>query len=480
MSERDILTQWLGCAVHRLRLNLWLREASALACCLLCIAALYQALRVALGVPEVLTALLPMFVLGGVGLVGLFAWRLSRRPTLAQAAAAADRRADLKDQLGSALWFAQQRSPSPMIQLLLERATLTVERLEPRRLFPVVVPGGLPLAAALAVLAGVLAWLSPRIGEPGINSMPAGASASAYTKSRLQQVDTEATIDEPQREQVVARQLDELVRALANDSSPEAIAQALGARDARSAAQLLEAIRRRQAAQASTSRAARPQNEQMSEALAQGILERLKHLSTEDSSAQAPQPVEDADQSTARLQRELRDEMEEVQRSRPGQQSAGEDALNTLLRAISRNSTGGRELVRGETEALQDAGRTSVGGGGAMGRRVGVSQAGGGNGEQPRSSPDASADEPVLGQKTQRLAVQLQTVKVEQSADDDRNGAEDAFYAATQAQASRLEYEAVTARSRQATERNGDGERMPMAYREAVKRYMLGQHGKER
>jgi hypothetical protein len=218
----------------------------------------------------------------------------------------------------------------------------------------------------------------------------------------------------------------------------------------------------------------------MSEALAQGILERLKELSKEDGAAPAPQPIEDAGPSTARLQRELRDEMEEVQRSRPGQQSAGEDALNTMLRAISRNSTGGRELVRGETEAMQDAGRTSVGGGGAMGRRVGVSQAGGGNGEQPRSNADGNADdEPVLGKKTQRLAVQLQMVKVEHSADENRDGAEDAFYAATQAQASKLEYEAVKARSRQGSEGSAGGERTPMAYRDAVKHYMLGQHRKE-
>jgi hypothetical protein len=218
----------------------------------------------------------------------------------------------------------------------------------------------------------------------------------------------------------------------------------------------------------------------MSDALAQGIIERLKQLSNEGGEVQPPSSVEDGDQSTARLQRKLREEQEDAQRSRPGEQSAHEDALNTALRAISRNSTGGRELVRGETEAQQDAGRTSVGGGGAMGRRVGVTQAGGGNGEQPRSNPAGNDEsDPVLGKKTQRLDVQLQTVKVEQSADDARNGAEDAFYAATQAQASKLEYESVTARSRQRMEREASGERTPMAYRDAVRQYMLDQHRKE-
>ena len=115
-----------------------------------------------------------------------------------------------------------------------------------------------------------------------------------------------------------------------------------------------------------------------------------------------------------------------------------------------------------------------------MGRRVGVSQAGGGDGEQPRSNPQGNADaEPVLGKKTQRLAVQLQTVKVEQSADEDRNGAEDAYYAATQAQAAKLDYEAVTAHRRSVNEQEVDRERMPLAYREAVKQYMIEQHRRE-
>jgi hypothetical protein len=480
MSERDILTQWLGRAARRLRLNLWLREASAMACWLLCAAALYQTIRVLLGVPEVVAALLPLFVLGGAGLVALFGWRVSRRPTLAQAAAAADRRADLKDQLGSALWFSQQGAVSPVIALLLERATHTVQRLELERLFPIVVPRGLPIAGLLAVLGVVLAGLSPRVAAPVVNSAATANPAASIKNIRRQQTDQESAAVQTQREQAAARQLDDLVRELGSNASPEAIAQALGTRDARSTAQLLDAIRRRQAAQPGATRAAHPQGEQMSDALAQGILERLKQLSNEGGEAQPPSPIEDGDRSTARLQRELREEQEDVQRSRPGEQSAREDALNTALRAISRNSTGGREMVRGETEAQQDAGRTSVGGGGAMGRRVGVSQAGGGNGEQPRSNPDGNDEgDPVLGRKTQRLDVQLQTVKVEQSADDDRNGAEDAFYAATQAQASKLEYENVTARSRQRMEHDASGERTPMAYRDAVRQYMLEQHRRE-
>ena len=76
--------------------------------------------------------------------------------------------------------------------------------------------------------------------------------------------------------------------------------------------------------------------------------------------------------------------------------------------------------------------------------------------------------------------MQLQAVKVEQSDEEDPNGAEEAFYAATQAQASKLEYQALAGRQRYAAEQGATRERMPMADRDAVKQYMVGQHGKEK
>jgi hypothetical protein len=362
---------------------------------------------------------------------------------------------------------------------------LTVQRLELKRVFPLVVPRGLPVAAALAVLAGVLVCLSPRAAAPLSHiATIAPAAAVKPAQSLAPQDDVDTADRASKREQAAANaQLDQLMRELATDASAEAIAQALGARDPKSAAQLMEAIRRRQAAaQASGTRATHTALDQMTEAVAQGILERIKELTTEEGGVpQTPPPLEDAESPTERLQRELRAEMDEVQRSRPGEQSTRENDLNTQMRGMSRRSTGGRELVRGESDPMQEAGRTSVGGGGSMGRRIGVSQAGGGDGEQPRSNPEGNAEaEPVMGKKTQRLAVQLQAVKVEQSAEEDPNGAEDAFYAATQAQASKLDYETLTARQRYAADQGAPRERMPMAYRDAVKQYMLEQHGKEK
>jgi hypothetical protein len=488
MSERDILLEWLGRAARRARLNLWLREAGSAACGILALIALYLVLRLGIGVPEVVAAVLPLLVFAGAGTLALFAYRLSRRPTLAQAAAAADARADLKDELGSALWFVQQGGGGPLSELLLVRASRTVRGLDPSRLFPLDVPRSLPVAVALASLTGVLVWFSPRTSFPVSSSVaPSTSSAfasNAYHGSALQppaganRHDASAGA-EPAR--ATWSQLEALARELTG-AQDEAVAQAIRARDARSAARLVEELQHREATRAPSGASARPETEQMSAALAEGILERLKELMNEE----APSPTHPAAgqngaaQPTAQLKRELREEMEGVQQGRPGERSAGEDALNTLLRAISRNSSGGRELVRGQTEPMQEAGRTSVGAG-AMGRRVGVSQTGGGDGEQPPSSAARDSEsQPVLGPKSVRLQAQLQMVKVPQGDSDERQGTEESFYAATQAQASKIGYETVMPARSQGAEQVVSSERMPLVYRDAVKRYTLAQHRKEK
>ena len=159
--------------------------------------------------------------------------------------------------------------------------------------------------------------------------------------------------------------------------------------------------------------------------------------------------------------------------------SPEESALNTTLLAMSRDSTGVREIVRGESPLTQGAGRTSVGSG-AMGRRVGVSTGGAGDGEQPRGNPDGNAQaEPVLGRKTVRLRMQLQTVKIDSTEPEVRDGAEESFYAATQAQAAKTDYETVTAVQTGGAEQITGKERLPLAYRDAVKRYTLRQHRRD-
>jgi hypothetical protein len=283
------------------------------------------------------------------------------------------------------------------------------------------------------------------------------------------------------------KQMEALVGELSGSTAGQSLAQAIAARDSRAAAQALDALQRDALQRAGDVRAPEAPDDQMSDALAKGILDRLADLLQAESAAGVAQPAApaDADRPTARLNSELRAEQEDAQRAAPRQQSAGEDAVNTLLRALSRSSTGGRDAVRGEAENAEGAGRASVGGG-AMGRRVGVSSAGAGEGDQPAENvtplPDGDA---IFGQKTERLAVQLRTVKMKEGELDERDGSEDprgteeATYAATRAQAARTAAQAVGAASPSDAEGALEAQAAPLEFREAVKRYTLTRHRRE-
>jgi hypothetical protein len=153
-----------------------------------------------------------------------------------------------------------------------------------------------------------------------------------------------------------------------------------------------------------------------------------------------------------------------------------------MLRAINRSSIGRREIAGGAGEAADEGSRTNAGGGGAMGRRVGVSRAGAEDGERPDGNPAGDAEsEPVLGAKTLRLETQLQRVRIESGMGaEEQPGSEEALYAQTRAQAARLGYvEMELARRESSPEMTPASEATPLAYRDAVKRYTLEQHGKE-
>ena len=485
MSERDTLLNWLDRAAARVRRGFWLRDSAALVCALLGLAALHQGLRATIWAPEVFAALGPFFLFAAAGALAFFALRLWRHPTLEQAARAADTRAGLSDELRSALWFAQRSGDGPLAELLLARASRTVRALDARRLFPLSIPRGLVAALTLALLAVALAWLLPGVDLPAAGrtsepqALPTGGPLhvpQAHFTPPVAEDDAHPST-QSDRVQAAWSQIQELASALTGDGE-EQIGQAIAARDAGRAAQLLQALQQRQAAQALAGPAARPKSEQMSATLAEGILERLKDLLR----AEAAQPdaiASSADAPTAQLTEALRADTQAEKGDPRGQQSAGESMLNEMLRAINRSSIGQREVAGGAGEAAQEGGRSSVGGG-AMGRRVGVSQAGEQDSERPQGMPSGNAEsEPVLGQKTLRLEAQLQKVKVESDVSEDQPGSEEALYAQTRAQAAKVGYEAVAAQPRQGAEAVVGGDGTPLAYRDAVKHYMLEQHAKE-
>jgi len=486
MSERDPLLDWLDRAATRVRLGLVVRDGGWLLCALLALLALHQWLAVAIAAPAVRAALLPFFLFGAISAGAVFLIRCLRRPTRAQAAAAADRHAALHDELRSALWFAGHRDPGVAAQPLLARADRTVQMLDVRRVFPLLVPHALFASITLGLLAAGSPWLLPATrsaaeagGTPG--AAPASIAVGrppGQPQAETQQPDGSARPQASERLQAAWSQIEALAAGLSGEEEAGGLDRAVAARDAPRAAQILEGLQRRLAAQARPERAARPESEQMSETLAAGILERIKALIQEEDAQRETGATGQPDAPTAHLTEQLRAD-EEVERGNSrGQQSAGEDALNAMLRAINRSGIGQREVVGGGGEAGQEAGRSNQGGG-AMGRRVSNTRAGAGDGERPKGDPKGDAEsEPVLGEKTLRLQAQLQRVKVEPTPDEDNRSDEDALYAATRAQAAKTGYEAVTAGPRPSEETAVSSEAIPLAYRDAVKRYTLEQHSK--
>src|SRR5262245_28281438 len=132
MSDRETLLRWLSTAAARAGWSRRLPELGWFACALIALALLVEVLQ-ALSLPSaILSALTAALILIALALAALFAWRLARPITLAQAAGAADTRAGLKDQLKSAHWFTQHPARNALVELLLTRAAGTAQRLDAR------------------------------------------------------------------------------------------------------------------------------------------------------------------------------------------------------------------------------------------------------------------------------------------------------------------------------------------------------------
>jgi len=494
MSESDVVYQWLGDAARRLRANERLDDASRLLVGMSVLAIVYQLVGAAISVPAVTAALLPLFLLAAGGIVVFFAWRLIGRdvvivPDRAQAAALTDARAGLNNELASAWWFIAAASPDDFVRAHVARAAQTVRRLKLSHLLPLSVPRRLPVGLALLIVAALTMWLGPRIdltGDETLASLPAALRDAGIVAVPQTAGDNDVESDEtvPGTSELAWLKIEKLASELRAGPHTAAVAEAIAARDARTASRLLADMQRGQAAQPATGRAAKPETEQMSRELAKGIVERLQSMLSEgggwSGQSAADGSGSSAERLTEDLTRELREEMDDAQQARPGEMSPEEQALNTTLQAMSRESTGGREAIRGEANPMQGLGRTSVGSG-AMGRRIGVTTGGAGDGEQPHGNPDGNAQaEPVLGKKTLRLQLQMQTVTVDQPDTENSDGSEESFYAATQAQAATTQYQEVVAEQRSGVEQSTSAEQLPLAYRDAVKEYTVRQHRRER
>jgi hypothetical protein len=486
MSDRDTLLHWLTTAAARAGWSRRMPELGRFACVLIALALLAEVFQALSLPPPFLSTLTALLVLAALCVAALFAWRLARPITLAQAAQAADTRAGLKDQLKSAHWFAQRPAPDALVELLLMRAARTAQRLDARGLFPLGVPRSALAALVLALVTGALAWFSPRIAWPTArdsaaapvvaNSQPA---QRAMRKNEAKKLAPEMTWPELalRYDQSAAwAQLEQMAQQLPAGADVEAIGRAVAARDAPLTAQLLQASQREQAA-AEQDADARSRDEQML-AAAQGMLERLQDIFSKETTRRDPS-MRAGEEPTARITQEVQGQSREEKRKIRGTQAQGEIQFNPRLRALTRRSAASQEIAQAAGEAAEAGSQTSVDGEAKGAPDDSKSRSGGSSGEHPESSATAADSQPVLGEQAIRLEVQLREVRVERTDDPQLQATEESFYAATQRQASEVAYERIVTRWRAQREATLQPGRTPFSYREAVKRYFLTQHGRE-
>jgi hypothetical protein len=487
MSDREILLRWLATAAARLTWSRRMRELGRFACALVALYLVAEILET-LGVPApVLAALVPLLAIVALAVVALLAWRLARPTTLAQAAGAADTRAALKDELKSAHWFVQRAGRNALVELMVTRAAQTAQRLDIRRLFPLGVPRSMLAALALAIFTGALAWFSPRIALPvGYQSIsrPAPAANGSAADRGLAQNEVEKTLGELALQDTARHdpnawsQLEQITTELPSGAEKDAIRRAVAARDGRLVAQLLQALQSKHAAAAQPDPTVGPDDKQMPAGVAQSTPgERQRDKASQDGEGPRESAANASAGATARVRQQLGEQSREEKRPLQGQPMQGQVTQNNRLRAVSRNSASMREVAFGEGQAAEAGAQTSVAGV-ARGERTGRSRAGGSEGEHPQNNTTGDGDtQPVLGEQTMRLEAQLQKMRVEGS--NERPETEEAFYAATQRQASGIGYDDIMTQWRTQREATIASSATPLSYREGVKRYFLIQHGKE-
>jgi hypothetical protein len=498
-----MLDRSLAHIVRRLRIRHAMSEAAAAACCVVGALLVYQLALSAIASPRALEALRWVLTGGVVAALAWFGLRLARRATTGDAAALADRAADLKDEVKSAYWLTDDdRDNGEFVALLVQRASASAQRLDAREVVPGAMPRGLVVASAMALLAAALAWWSPRwthqvdvvvervmqnrqaanpsaraaqATEPLATQSPAAASAG--------QVAANAAGASPRASEVDWASLERAAVSLGHSEAAHALAAAIRNRDARKATELLEQIKRDASAQPAGERSyaavARPMRERAGQADAGTGRDLLSALG-DMFHAEINQVGLDADKSAeANLQRAMDAAEQRAKQNNaasPATKSGNPDNANASGPRTQAGDDGEARVNNAQGEGNNPGGNSQA----AEGSGQHVSLSAGADGGSPADVQQSTsladvAVAPVDGPKTQRLQAQLQRVRIDgpQSGDAANEGAEERLYAATRAQRSSIDYQAVATQPRYTKEEATTGERVPLAHREVVRDYFL-------
>lgn len=522
MKEREIINGVLRDLGGRLWIARAIREAAFVACVVLFCLVCYQLVEpsVISAIPSARTAMHAILLAAFAAVAVEVARRNTRRIPSGQAAAHADARAHLKDELKSAHWFLSEDPLAPFAELQVRRAAVTAAGLDLAAVAPRTLPRNAWLAAGLGLALAALIWMTPQLSRPweaGREAAPAERREITDLRSLLADAPPDAEIGKLDRAlsklQKTGATPDEKMRALAE------------ARDAIDQANMDASAAREEMAKLAGSLKADAKFESVVQAMNEGRMDEavaLLHKLKADAASVTPQ-----DQASEPVGKDGKDGnqendgnpvVESTGRDLAGKNAAiNQDALNrvikTLEQASERIEVQNRvnnvkrhmdNLVatnqRSQLTASQFDNRTkppnstpapATGNadvrGGTLFRQAAVAREEADTAREGSQTGDASGDSvalPLEGAATRRLDAQLklETIAQKYDAGDQAQGKGDAgwFYSASREQKSILHAEDVRSLAGYDREAAADHDRVPVRQKTIVKNYFLNLHESEK
>ena len=485
MSDQEVILRALELVRRRLRLARALRDAVIVSGMIAALLVLWRMLYLFPGrAPLVAVAVLAALLLLVAGLLLLVRSALVARCTLGGAAALADARAGLTDELQSAHWFLQHPTPSAWVEAQVAHAARSAQRLNPAALFPLRFGRRGLIAAGAAPLMVLVAWLVPPLAPPSdaaVAALPdAQASQVQVLRELADQVRDEttarklreaidaveskgATAEEKQRALAEAQRVLEqqdlqaasareglyrLADKLRGQQRLEQVAKALEEGDAARAASLVQRMAQTPGAEG------READSSVESRRDDRDLERLLDVVARDQSAEQSEAASAAAKETVDRLREIAEQLDTQERLSQSARALQQLQLQVAQRSPLAAGRFGQQAAAQNSTPAPQTGQTSMPGG-MMFRTTAVARETTPSAQQEGSKSgsalgDSRADS-VLGAKATSLEVQLkQEAVLDRPQQDDRAGT-GWFYTESRQQAATLGFEDVRAPAQQST-----------------------------
>ena len=453
-----------------------------------------------------------LLVLAAAGIVAWVVWNYLKRRSLSRSAVVADRGADLKDALKSALAFLGLEKTSEWMELQIARSADAASELSPVEMAPTVVPTNLYYASGLGVVLFTLFSWNPgwfqelqnvdfftaTLGqEEALEELLDQAEALAPEEEKLEEL-SEA-LDRLRRRDIelvqslqelseaqdalaasqvdmerLSMDLEELAAQLESSAALADLAEALKNQNTKEAAKLLRELAER-LANAETSeelqallealQGANVQNQELAEMM-ENLQQAAGDLSPEDLAKMAQsleamaEQLENMGQQMAQQDGDqMSQEMQQLQASM-GQQQAGEQQQSGQQQEASGQAMQSAQgMMSNQMQMAQMQGDPSS--------AVPVDAGPAGD----TTGPGGGSDEQVFGEATS-LEVQL-ALEMLAKEEQEQPIPEEIFERLSREEKSTLNYEVIQQRGDYAEESAMEREGVPWQYRSLVKRYFL-------